>query len=135
MKKFNEWMDAQGITPEAAAEIFRKSVGTIRNWRSLGVPESQLPWVEKIMAEHDARGQSTSRDRIWLDVTDDQLRSYIEAAKHHDLYFKEWALSVLDEAAAAEDATVSGDGLDPVIPVLRVADDPGDYAPKKEMGA
>lgn len=122
MKNFNEWMDEHGLTAEDAAELFRKSAGTIRNWRSLGVPETQVPWVRKVMLEHDAKSAEAARDRIWLEVTDDQLRAYDAAARLQDLYWKDWAIHVLDEAAR-DDQTLSYDTLDPVEP-LRVAEHP-----------
>lgn len=133
MKNFNEWMDDRGLSAEDAAEIFRKSAGTIRNWRSLGVPESQIPWVQKVMLEHDAKSAETARDRIWLEVTDDQLRAYDTAARLQDLYWKDWAIHVLDEAAREDDETLLYDELDPVEP-LRVADRPED-PPSEKTGA
>lgn len=134
MKTLNEWMDERGMTAEEAAEIFRKSAGTIRNWRSLGVPESQIPWVQKVMLEHETTKTEASRgDRIWLELTDEQLRAYDAAARVDDLYWKDWAVQVLDEAA--EDHLTGSDGSpDTVMPPLCLADDPKDY-PLDEMGA
>lgn len=132
MKNFNEWMDERGLSAEDAAEIFRKSAGTIRNWRSLGVPETQVPWVQKVMLEHDAKSAETARDRIWLEVTDDQLRAYHAAALLEDLYWKDWAINVLDEAAREDDQTLLYDALDPVEP-LRVADRPEDPPSEKTV--
>jgi hypothetical protein len=137
-KEFAEWMEEVGISLSEAASLFGVSEQTLYNWRStVGVPDRKLEWVRARMAAHVQKQAARSvLDRLVIEVTDDQLRAYLDAASHEGLYVKDWARQVLDEAAHA-DHTGSNAASHPLssLPELKVADDPGDYTPKKEMGA
>ena len=134
MESFNEWMDANGISPEDASEIFAKSPGTIRNWRSIGVPESQREWVAKRISEHDAAKGAGALDRLVIEVTDQQLRSYIDAAAEDGLYLKDWAIQTLDEAASPESKSSAGSAK-PIRSIPLAAEDGVQYRPKKDATA
>jgi hypothetical protein len=127
MKPLNEWMDAQGITPEQAAEIFGKSVGTIRNWRSGGVPNNQREWVEKRMVEWTGAPLPELPDRLILEVTRNQFDDWSRAALADGKILREWAIDSLDEAAA-KDSTGYSQAQDPIYPPLsRVAEEGNEY--------
>jgi hypothetical protein len=127
MKPLNEWMDAHGISPEQAAEIFGKSIGTIRNWRSGGVPSNQREWVEKRMVEWTGAPLPEIPDRLVLEIPRDQFDEWSRAALAEGKILREWAIEVLDEAATL-DQTGYGDTPNPVYPPLKkVAEDPVEY--------
>lgn len=137
MKTLNQWMDNNGISPEKAAEIFGKSVGTIRNWRSAGVPENQREWVEKRMVEWNGKPLPEVPDRVTLELTADQFDAWSEAALADGKILRKWVIDSIDEIAAKDphhveevpppsNHTPCDPTLYPVesVPPLRVADDP-----------
>jgi hypothetical protein len=135
MTSFKDWLDERNISPEEAAEMFGKSVGTIRNWRSAGVPDLVRPWVEQRMSElNPSDPPEPSLDRIILEITNEQFQNWNEAALGEGLLLKDWAIQTLDEALA--DSTGSGEAPDPLRSIALVSDDRVDYkATKKERGA
>lgn len=102
MKTLNQWMDNNGISPEKAAEIFGKSVGTIRNWRSAGVPENQREWVEKRMVEWNGKPLPEVPDRVTLELTADQFDAWSEAALADGKILRKWVIDSIDEIAAKD---------------------------------
>jgi hypothetical protein len=100
MKTLNQWMDNNGISPEKAAEIFGKSVGTIRNWRSAGVPENQREWVEKRMVEWNGKPLPEVPDRVTLKLTAEQFDAWSEAALANGKILRKWVIDSIDELAA-----------------------------------
>jgi hypothetical protein len=133
MESFNEWMDERGMSAEEASEVFAKSPGTIRNWRSIGVPESQREWVAKRIAEHDATKAADVLNRIVLEVTNEQFAAWNEAALDEGLLLKEWAIQTLDDVAA--DSTGSGEAPNPLQSLPRAAEDGAAYIAKKKDAA
>jgi hypothetical protein len=107
MKTLNEWMDANEISAEKAAEIFGKSEGTIRNWRSQGVPANQCKWVEKRMTEWSGKPLPTLPDRITLEITAEQFDLWNRAALASRQIVREWAADVLDYHALKETAAAT----------------------------
>lgn len=136
MESFNQWMDAQNMTPDEASEVFSKSPGTIRNWRSLGVPESQREWVAKRIGEREAAKIAASLNRVILDITGEQLDAWSAAAIDARLILRDWASQALDEAAAA-DSTGSPETPNPLqsVPMAAEPSDPGDAYRTKKDGA
>lgn len=100
MKTLNQWMDNNGISPEKAAEIFGKSVGTIRNWRSAGVPENQREWVEKRMVEWNGKPLPEVPDRVTLELSAEQFDAWSEAALADGKILRKWVIDSIDELAA-----------------------------------
>lgn len=115
MTSFKEWLDARSIGPEEAATIFGKSVGTIRNWRSSGVPDLLRGWVEQRMAELDMP-TGKALDRVSLEITREQFTAWNRAALLEGKIIYDWAADVLDEAAAeaANDSTGSSLPFNPL---------------------
>lgn len=128
MTSFKDWLDERNISPEDAAEMFGKSVGTIRNWRSAGVPDLVRPWVEQRMAELNP--SPATLDRLVLEVTNEQFAAWNDAALDHGIRLKDWAVQTLDGAAA--DLTGSGEAPNPLQSVPRAAEDGGLYGPPKK---
>jgi hypothetical protein len=106
-KEFGEWLDENGVDVTEAARLFGVSEGSVYKWRStLGVPPRKLEWVRAQMAAFEKRESAPATlDRLVLEITDEQLRSYLNAAADEGLYIKDWAVHVLDKAAEAD-----GDG-------------------------
>jgi len=134
MKSLNEWMDSHGITPETAAEIFGKSVGTIRNWRSAGVPANQREWVEKRMVEWSGKPLPELPDRITLDVSREQFDEWSRAALHARQILREWAISTLDQAAEA-DQTGYSQAPNPLHSMPRAPEPGNDYRTRPAIDA
>ena len=128
MTSFKDWLDERNISPEDAAEMFGKSVGTIRNWRSAGVPDLVRPWVEQRMAELNPT--PATLDRLILEVTNEQFAAWNDAALDHGIRLKDWAVQTLDEAAS--DATGSDEAPNPLQSLPRAAEDGGLYGPTKK---
>lgn len=127
MKTLNEWMDSNGISPEQAAEIFGKSVGTIRNWRSAGVPNNQQEWVAKRMVDWTGTPLPTGPDRVTLEVEPQTFDQWNRAAMTEGKLLREWAIDVLNEAAEADDSTGSDEASHPLyhlpqVPGLKAAE-------------
>lgn len=122
MASFKEWLDERNISPEEAATIFGKSVGTIRNWRSAGVPDLLRGWVEQRMAELTIQAGNTP-ERISLEITREQFTAWNRAALLEGKIIYDWAADVLDEAAAdaGEDSTGSSLPFNP-LSSLKVAE-------------
>jgi hypothetical protein len=134
MKQFNEWMDARGMTPNEAASKFGKSAGTIRNWRSIGVPQNLQDWVLARMGEIDSSSPvSATSERVSLEITREQFTSWNRAALLEGKIIYDWAADVLDDAAADtnEDSTGSHTSFNPLAS-LKVADRSTEYLPPKD---
>ncbi|MEY3293174.1 MAG: hypothetical protein RJB12_945 [Pseudomonadota bacterium] len=133
-KQFGEWLDANGMSVEAASSYFGVTEGSIYKWRSTpGVPERKLEWVRMRMAAYMAPApEQRTETRLALNISNDQLQEYIDASVAHQMRLEDWAIHALDEAAR-EDRTLLYGALDPVEP-LRVADRPDDF-PRKKTGA
>lgn len=125
-KEFANWMDDAGMSLETATKYFGVSEQTIYNWRSTrGIPESRLPWVEERMREFiRTTGVENLPDRVTLEVTAVQFDEWNRAALAEGKILRQWAIDVLDEAAAADDQTGSDGSLYPVPSpsLLRVAE-------------
>jgi hypothetical protein len=143
-KDFGEWLDENGVDVTEAARLFGVSEGSVYKWRStLGVPPRKIEWVSAQMAAFEKRENAPATlDRLVLEITDEQLRSYLKAAADEGLYIKDWAVHVLDEAAAADgdgDHERRPGGGDPSgttyeaspITFPRAAEDPAGYSEKK----
>jgi hypothetical protein len=131
MTSFKDWLDERNISPEDAAEMFGKSVGTIRNWRSAGVPDLVRPWVEQRMAELNPT--PATLDRLVLEITNEQFAAWNEAALDEGLLLKDWAIQTLDDVAA--DSTGSGEAPNPLQSLPRAAEDGAAYIAKKKDAA
>jgi hypothetical protein len=119
MNPFKDWLDAKNLSPDHAALIFGKSSGTIRNWRSAGVPELLRPWVEKKMAEIDS--PRSLPDRVTLEITAEQFDEWSRAALAEGKILRTWAIDVLDQQAAEDEQTGSGQPFNP-LQSLKVAE-------------
>jgi hypothetical protein len=104
MKSFNDWMDDRGISPEKAAGLFGKSAGTIRNWRSGGVPENLRDWVIKRMEELNKTTPApvVLPERISLELTAEEFDTWNRAALAEGKILREWIIDALDRAAEDE---------------------------------
>lgn len=119
-KEFAQWMDSNGITNQVAAELFGVSEQNVYNWRSTrGVPPSKLDWVRTRMAEHEMRAPASgSSERLTLELTIEQFDRWDDASTRARKRLKQWAIDLLDEAAAeqghADDSTPSVAEPDPL---------------------
>ena len=139
-KEFSEWLDTRSITPAQAAGLFGSSEQNIYNWRSTrGVPASKADWVRKVMAEHDANQTVDLPNRLILEPSRSQFRTWNRAALMAGQLIDDWAAGALDDAAAEDEANQTGSDSpsNPLKspPDLKVAEDSTDYLPKKGNGA
>lgn len=117
METFKEWMDARRMTAEEASEVFAKSPGTIRNWRSIGVPDSQREWVLKKMAGIDAtRDQRPTPERVSLEITREEFAAWNRAALLEGKIIYDWAADVLNDAADSIESHAAPDPIKPLAP-------------------
>ena len=103
------WMDEHRVTVDRAAEIFGKSAGTIRNWRSAGVPENLREWVASRIHEETERLGNQLPDQITLRPDADQFDQWNRAALDDGKIVRDWIYETLDRAAA-EDLYNTGTG-------------------------
>lgn len=104
-KEFGEWMDAAGMSLDAASTYFGVSTGTIYKWRSTpGVPDSRVDWVRARIAEYQKAAAIELPDRITLEVPSGQFDDWNRAALVAGKILRDWAIDVLNEAAAAAEA-------------------------------
>ena len=102
MINIKSWLDSYSISVSEAAKIFGKSEGTIKNWRSSGVPESQQKWVSDRAAEHQARMSKNLPDRITLTIEAFQFDNWNKAALKRGQLMRTWAIQALNDAANEE---------------------------------
>ncbi len=102
MKTLKEWMDSSGVGLEEASQLFGKTIGTIRNWRSSGVPASQTDWVNKQIAAYESRRSENISDRLTLNPTAEQFDEWNSAALKSGKIIREWAMDALEDAASSE---------------------------------
>lgn len=135
MKTLNEWMDTNGITPDQAAEIFGKSVGTIRNWRSAGVPTNLTDWVDKRIVEWSGVPLPSLPDRVTLTVSSEQFDDWSRAALSEGKILSQWAIDSLDAVAAGEADSTGYDQASNPLHSLQVADEGKTYEPGPGSGS
>jgi len=104
MESFKSWMDKTGVSLASAADLFGKTIGTIRNWRSAGVPETQKEWVRKQMRSYEMEERANLPERLTLTPSSDQFDQWNRAALREGKIVREWAMDAHDEAAE-EDGT------------------------------
>jgi hypothetical protein len=99
MNQLKEWMDANDVTPEQAAEFFGKTAGTIRNWRSSGVPATQREWVTKRMREGLGTPSPGIPNRLTVEVDRESFRDWNRAALLAGQLIEDWAVESLNQLA------------------------------------
>lgn len=128
MKTLKEWMDSSGVGLEEASQLFGKTIGTIRNWRSSGVPASQADWVNKQIAAYESRRSENISDRLTLNPTAEQFDEWNSAALKSGKIIREWAMDALEDAASSE-LYETGNEI-----TLRVAEPAQDHAERAKDG-
>ena len=98
------WMDARGISAEVVAAALDVGVQTVKNWRSIGVPERRKAHVAYFMDSwHDAAAPPAAplRQTIIVHPTVEQFRLWNRAAisKKEPQLIEDWALQGLDYLA------------------------------------
>lgn len=108
MKTLSEWMDSNQVGLEEASNLFGKTVGTLRNWRSSGVPASQQAWVRNQMADWEKKQNRPLPDRLTLELeSPEQFDDWNRAALRSGKILRDWAMEVLEKAADGENANPS----------------------------
>ena len=120
MKTFKKWMDTSGVGLDEASQLFGKTIGTIRNWRSIGVPASQTDWVNKQIATYESRRSENISDRLTLNLTAEQFDEWNSAALKSGKIIREWAMDAIEDAASAE---LNDKGNETTLPVAEPAPD------------
>jgi transcriptional regulator with XRE-family HTH domain len=107
--RFKQWMDERGLSPEDIAAAIKKEAGTLKQWRSRGVPSRQSvrAHVDQFMADYDAEKirEFKTLDVLNLQVSPEKLDAWNEAALRSGLIIREWAIQGLDSLAKRENAT------------------------------
>ena len=103
-KDFAKWMDEAGMSLVEAAAHFGVSEQTVYNWRSTrGVAESKVEWVLSRMREYlSSKSTVELPDRITLEPSKEKFDEWNRAALFAGKILREWAVDVLDEAAAEQ---------------------------------
>lgn len=137
-KEFAQWMEEVGISLRDAADLFGVSEQTLYNWRSTnGVPASKVEWVRSRMNDHiGKKGFSELPNRIVLEPSRAQFRTWNRAALMAGQLIDDWAASALDDAAAEDEANQTGSDapFNPLQSLAKVAEPETDYLPKKGNG-
>jgi hypothetical protein len=98
------WMDARGISSEVVAAALNVGVQTVKNWRSIGVPERRKAHVNYFMSTWSNAEPAAAplRQTLIVHPTVEQFRAWNLAAisQHPPQLLEEWALAGLDELAA-----------------------------------
>ncbi len=96
-----DWMDAHGISAETVASSLKVGIQTVKNWRSIGVPERRKAHVNYFMStwkEH-AGDAADLRQTLILRPTPDQFDTWNDAALAEGKRISSWALEGLDTLA------------------------------------
>lgn len=110
---FKTWMDERGLTAETIAPLIQKEEGTIRNWRSRGVPgrESVRSHVSAFMENYDlAKIDDAPLNALTLHLSQSQFDDWNRAAMKKGLIMREWAIEGLDSLAKNEPGAESESG-------------------------
>ena len=99
MKDLKSWLDQRGMSPDEAGKFFGKAAGTIRNWRSKGVPKPQQDWVEKRADQYESSISQQLPERLTLEYSPEQFDKWNQAALDKGKLTRDWAVDTLDAAA------------------------------------
>lgn len=103
---FKTWMDDRGLTPENIAAEIKKEAGTLKQWRSRGVPtrDSVRAHVTSFMADYDSKKieELKTLDVLNLEIPADKFDRWNQAALDQGLIIREWAIQGLDRLAKKE---------------------------------
>lgn len=98
---FKTWMDERGLSAEEAGKALGVSAQTVKNWRSVGVPERRQAHVKFFMSTWStapASGTQTQQPLV-IHATREQFRRWNKAAVLQDKLIEDWATEGLDELA------------------------------------
>ena len=101
-EKFFTWMDSAGLKPKDLAPELHKKVQTILNWRSKGVPTSQLVACEAVMQRYidQATEDGSDQEQVFvIKPSYKQFRNWNRAANNEGKLMEDWALDGLDAMA------------------------------------
>ncbi len=127
-----EWMDSRGVTAERMADALKVSPQTIKNWRSVGVPERRRAHVSYVISawSDNPPAQSPLTQPLVINPTREQFRAWESAVRNSEFdHLEDWAIHGLDMLAAewmankqktAEEAR----GKLAALPSARVAEEP-----------
>ncbi len=124
-QEFKDWMDQRGLSPDDVSEGLKKEAGTIKQWRSRGIPkrESVRSHVREFMTSYAAEQAEALRNSgaLTLEVDMETFNSWNRAALDAGQIMEDWAIEGLDALARQT--------LPPSI--LRAAEDPAAYLGKE----
>lgn len=96
--EFKDWMDQHGVTAEQAAKALGVSEQTVRNWRSIGVPERRRAHVNYYMRTWaGAAAPPASLQPLVLNPSRQQFRTWELAARRQGFdHLEDWAVQGLE---------------------------------------
>jgi len=100
-EEFKSWMDRHGFTPTNLSPLIRRGVGTLKNWRSDGVPPRVHDFVRDFMERYEHE-KTISLNKLILEVTDEQFQRWNSSALRSGQLIKDWAIEGLDHLASQE---------------------------------
>jgi DNA-binding transcriptional regulator YiaG len=97
---------ARGISAETVATALKVGIQTVKNWRSIGVPERRKPHVAYFMSTWQGRDSDSPelRQNLVLRPTPDQFDRWNDAALAEGKRISDWAISGLDKLADEHEA-------------------------------
>lgn len=100
---FKEWMDQRGLTAEEVGKALDVSPQTVKNWRSVGVPERRQAHVRYFMSTWSgvpASNNAPAFQPLMVHATREQFRNWESAARHEGYnHLEDWAQEGLDKLA------------------------------------
>ena len=101
-----DWMDARGISADTVATSLKVGLQTVKNWRSIGVPDRRKAHVAYFMStwKESATPAEEIRQNLVLRPTPEQFDHWNDAALAEGLRMSDWALRGLDQLAGEHDS-------------------------------
>ena len=97
--RFFHWMEAHNITRTEAASLLGVDERSLSNYRSRGLPRKKQARALQLMKEMLGGGDTPDTNRIFVNFTDDDLKTVNEAASYVKCETKEFIVKAATDQA------------------------------------
>jgi uncharacterized protein (DUF1778 family) len=97
--RFFQWMEAHNISRTEAARLMGVDEASLSTYRSRGLPKKKQARALQLMKEMVGEGDNPDTNRIFVNFTDDQLKTVNEAASYVECETKEFIVKAATDQA------------------------------------
>ncbi|MBT8036382.1 MAG: hypothetical protein KJO21_02440 [Verrucomicrobiae bacterium] len=108
---FFGWMESNGFSARDVAKLLNKEAQTVFNWRTKGVPKSQVFACQSLMDQKEQeRRIESAKNTLVLHPTYAQFSRWNKAALESGMTIEDWAFSGMEMMADRYFAAMDGKG-------------------------